>query len=113
MLTLEFKVTMSADLGYPISIETDIAGSALNGFAVKSAYRYDYCNIPGETNPASGKIASDGSTIEVEFQYSYYVTDKSWVGLCCGLYECTRVTLMEKRTAKLLLKKPSAVPTTK
>lgn len=105
------KLTVTGNLGYPLSIETDINGSALKGFAVKSAYTYNYCSIPGETNPASGKISGDGSSMEVEFIHSFYTTDNRWVGLCCGLYECTRVTLMEKRTAKLLLKKTSSVPT--
>lgn len=104
------KLMMSGNVGYPLSIETDINGDALKGFAVGAAYRYDYCSIPGETTTATGKIAADGKSIEVEFLASSYTTDKRWVGLCCGMYECTRVTLMEKKAAKLTLKKAPPAP---
>lgn len=104
------KLTMAGNLGYPLSIETDIVGNGLKGFAVKSGYRFNYCNIPGETNPASGKISADGNSMEVEYAYSFYITDNRWVGLCCGMYECTRVTLMEKRMAKLMLQKAPDAP---
>lgn len=104
------KLMMSGNVGYPLSIETDINGDALKGFAVGAAYNYDYCSIPGETTTATGKIAADGKSIEVEFLASSYTTDKRWVGLCCGMYECTRVTLMEKKAARLTLKKPAPAP---
>lgn len=104
------KLTMTANYGYPLAVEADLTGNAFQGFAVKSTYSYDYCTIPGETNPASGRIADDGSSIEFEFTHSFYQTAKRWVGLCCGLYECTGVTLLEKRSAKIQLKKPAAPP---
>lgn len=106
------KLIMKANLDYPLSIESNVTGNSFKGFAVKSGYTHNYCSIPGETNPASGKLAADSNTMEVEFIYSYYETDNRWVGLCCGLYECTRVTLMDKRTAKLVLKKTSTIPAT-
>lgn len=99
------KLVATGSIGHPVTIEADRNGNALKGFAAQSAYRSNYCSIPGETTPASGKIAADGQSVELEFIVSSYKTDNRWVGLCCGLYECTQVTLMEKRPRKLLLRK--------
>jgi len=71
-------------------------GKELEGTAAIASRRWDYCDIPGEQSAATGRISADGSAIELHTQISSYSTDKRWVGISMGMYECTSVVFLQK-----------------
>ena len=97
------KATGRESLGY--SIKVDKNGQGLEGFITIPGRHYDYCDLPGETNPVVGTVADDGSSIELRFQISRYSTSNRFVGLSLGGWECTGVTLLNKDDATLRLEK--------
>jgi len=81
-------------------------GAELEGAAAIASRRWDYCDIPGEQNAATGRISADGSTIELRTQISIYSTDKRWVGISMGNYECTSVVFLQKSDVVFTLTRP-------
>lgn len=93
------QVKLSPTDGARAHFTLDKKGSALEGTVSLNAYRYDYCDIPGEVNPATGKISADGRSIELSYEVSHYNTSKRWVGISMGSYQCTGVVFLQKNPA--------------
>ena len=64
------KMTIREQGSNGYSIKVDKNGQGLEGFITIPGRRYDYCNLPGETNPVTGSIAADGLSMELQFQVS-------------------------------------------
>jgi len=88
------------DEGYVL--RADIDGSALEGVITVPARRHDYCDLPEETSPLTGRISEDGRSIEVQFQQSEYKTAARWVEASGG-YECAGVTVLQEMEQTLTL----------
>jgi len=88
------------DEGYVL--RADIEGLALEGSLTVPARRHDYCDLPEETSPLTGRISEDGRSIEIQFQQSEYKTSSRWVDATGG-YECMGVTVLEETEQTLTL----------
>jgi hypothetical protein len=100
IVTVEGRTLKVAAYG---GITAEMNGLALEGTIRLPQRHSDYCDIPGETAPLTGRISPDRRKIELWFQRSEYRTSKRFVGLAFGTFECTGVALSGKTDLSMTL----------